>query len=132
MHRPKLVLVSAFSDECEMYAEYFQLAGFHVLIRDPAAALAQLRADAPDVIVTRIRQPGAPIDGISLTRAIKSERREVIVIVITTSMAAQDRIDATAAGCELYLVLPVGPEELVEHTRELLGARSYPPADVDM
>lgn len=126
MHHPNVVLVDPFEDECELYAECLRFSGFDVSVRNPDAALEHSRRQAPDAIVTRIRQPGNAINGIELTRAIKTHpvTRDAVVIVITTSLAPHDRIAATNAGCDLYLVLPTDPQELVHHISRLLHARS--------
>jgi CheY-like chemotaxis protein len=56
------------------------------------------------------------VDGITLTRAVRSEprTRHVPVVVITTSLSLADHTAAVEAGCDACIVLPASPEEIFE------------------
>ena len=61
------------------------------------------------------------MDGIELTRAIKSNAStaSMAVIIITSLSQPEHRVAAHAAGCDEYLLLPVLPDELVSVVKRL-------------
>ena len=103
------------ADEQQLYGGALEDAGFGVVrLRDPSEALRMASAQ-PAAVVTRILQPGHAINGIELTRAIKSDPATAMipVIIITSLSQLEYREAAVAAGCDEYLLLPVLPTEVV-------------------
>ena len=76
-------------------------------------ALAQVAADAPDLILLDVMMP--VMDGFTVCRLIKAqEETRLIPIVIMTALDAKaDRITGIQAGADDFLTKPVDEEELV-------------------
>ena len=77
------------------------------------AALAAVRAQAPDVIVVELMVPDG---GVPLVRALRAEAgcRDTILIVLTTQADTALRERALEAGADFYLVKPCGVIRLGE------------------
>lgn len=120
-----VLLIDAFGDEGEMYAEYLCACGFTTRIcRDPQEAIDQATEAAPDVVVTRFRQQGA-LTGIDVARHLKAHEatRNVPIVMITASMDPAHRDAAFQAGCDGYLLLPTLPDALATELRRVLSLR---------
>jgi two-component system, cell cycle response regulator DivK len=129
---PSVVILNAFDDEREMYAEYLIALGFDVhLYREVGEALAAAATLRPDVIVTRLRQqdPGG-MTGFDVVRRVKGTRttRDTPIVMISASDLPSDFDTAMATGCDAYLVLPVFPEQLLNEIRRVLDRRPGAPA----
>ena len=122
--RQTVLLVTYHDDERQLYGDALEQAGFSVnRLSDPHEALRLATSQPPVAIVTRILQPGYSMDGIELTRAIKSNppTASVPVIVITSLLQPEHRVAAFAAGCDEYLLLPVLPDDLVSVVKRVVG-----------
>ncbi len=84
-------------------------------------ALAAMEAFAPRVILMDVQLPG--MDGLALTRRLKSDpRHEKIIIIALTAFAMKgDREKALAAGCDEYVSKPLDTEALPRLIAELLS-----------
>lgn len=117
-----VLLVDAFPDEQNMYAEFLRFSGFDlVFCAAPSRVLAMATEHPISAVVTRIRQPGA-IDGIELTRQIKTDERtrHIPVVIITTYTDPVFESLALQAGCDRFLLLPCLPDRLAAELRQLL------------
>lgn len=124
MAEGRILLVTLFDDERAIYGKCLLSQGYEVLIADGPEHGLRLTAEAlPDVIVTRILQPGQAIDGIEMLRRLKQDpaSSRIPVIVITSMMQPEFRGDAMAAGCDGYLLLPVLPNRLIVEIRRVLS-----------
>lgn len=76
-------------------------------------ALAAVRAERPDLIVTDVMMPG--LDGFGLLAALRSETRTAAIPVIMLSARAGEeaRVEGLEAGADDYLVKPFSARELV-------------------
>ncbi|MFC5849427.1 response regulator [Deinococcus petrolearius] len=76
----------------------------------------------PDLVLLDLNMPR--VSGHEVLQRVKSDTllRRVPVVVFTTSSELRDRLAATAAGADDYVVKPGGFEELVE-TLNALGRR---------
>lgn len=120
-----VLLVDAFLDEGDMYAEYLRMCGFRTKVcRAPEDAVEDATRHPPDVVVTRLRQAG-PLTGIGLVQRLKAHKttENVPVVMITTSWHAEDRDAALQAGCDSYLLLPVLPDALAAELRRVLASK---------
>jgi CheY-like chemotaxis protein len=125
MNEATVLLVTLFEDERAFYGTCLAAEGFDVLIPDgPEHALALAADAAPHVVVTRILQPGQPMDGLELLRRLKQDPRcgHVPVVIITSLMQPELRAEAAAAGCDGYLLLPTAPDALAAEIRRVLPA----------
>jgi CheY-like chemotaxis protein len=73
-------------------------------------------------VVTRI-QPGQPMNGLDLLRRLKQDpvSAHLPVIIITSLMQPEFRVEAEAAGCDGYLLLPTVPDTLIAEIRRVLS-----------
>ena len=85
-------------------------------------ALEQLDAVAPDIIIADIHMPGA--DGYEVTRASKSKRPEVPVLLLVGTFEQFDENDVEGCGAEGYLKKPFDSQELLRMVDDLLAAAS--------
>ena len=111
-----VLLVTYNDDERQLYGDALEQAGFTAIrLSDPHEALRVATVQQPAAVITRLLQPGYSMDGIELTRAIKSNlpTASVPVIILTSLLQPEHRVAAFAAGCDEYLLLPVLPDDLV-------------------
>jgi DNA-binding NarL/FixJ family response regulator len=93
----------------------FRCAGSY---RTMEEALARLKADGPDVILTDIGLPGmSGIEGISILR----ERHPALPVIALTVHDNDDKVfDALCAGASGYLLKNTPPARLLDSIREVL------------
>ena len=118
-----VLLVTGFPDERTIYSEVLRAHGFDVRIADgPHDALKRAIQHPPDVVVTRILQPGHTINGVELLRRLKQHETtaHVPVVIITSLIEAEYRAAAIQAGCDAYLLLPVLPDKLALEIHRVL------------
>jgi two-component system response regulator YesN len=78
--------------------------------RDGLEALAAVRRDVPDVLLTDIRMPG--LDGIELARVVKQEYPHVVLVFLTGYGEFEYARTAVSLGAAEYLLKPVSDEAL--------------------
>jgi CheY-like chemotaxis protein len=119
---PLVLLVDDLADHREMYAEFLSFSGLRVAEAGSGeTALVQAERLRPEVIVMDLGLPR--MDGSETVRRLRSDprTRSIPVIVLSGRDSREDRDRAADAGCDLYLVKPCLPDDLVRHVRELLG-----------
>lgn len=88
---------------------------------DADAALAAIASSRPRLILMDLQLPG--VDGLELTRKLKSDpaTRDIIVIAVTAYAMKGDQAKAVAAGCDDYITKPIDtralPEAVARHLR---------------
>ena len=82
---------------------------------DGAAALQQVRALTPDVVLMDVRMPG--MNGIDATARIAAEHPECRVLVLTTFDLDEYAFEALRAGASGFLLKDARPDELVSAIR---------------
>ena len=98
--------------------------GFRVTTADHAAdARAKLRLLEPDLVVLDVMMPGE--SGLTLTEALRTEGRDLPILLLTARGGPEDRIAGFEAGADDYLGKPFEPYELVLRLRAMLR-RSAP------
>jgi CheY-like chemotaxis protein len=123
----RALLVSYVEDERALYGEALGAAGFGVrAFADPSQALDAAIEWQPDIVVTRILQPGSVLDGLELTRRIRQHprTRSAAVLVITSLIAKAYRTAAAEAGADALVPLPCMPDELIAEIRRVAARRS--------
>ena len=91
------------------------------VVHDGPAALAEIRRQAPDLVVLDLMLPG--IDGVTVCERLRAERAETLVLMLTARDAMADRVKGLDAGADDYLVKPFAYEELLARVRALLRRR---------
>jgi two-component system chemotaxis response regulator CheY len=83
-------------------------------------ALEKAVQDRFDLYIVDVNMP--KLDGYGFLKELRSrDMPQAPAMMVSTEAAAQDQTWAFIAGANLYLVKPVKPEELLSHTRMLLG-----------
>jgi two-component system cell cycle response regulator DivK len=121
---PTVLLVTHVADERAIYGESLHAQGFNVRMAEgPDDAFAMATREPPDIIVTRILQPGYTANGIDLLRRLKQHdlTARIPVIIITSLMQPDYREQAMEAGCDGYLLLPALPDLFVAEVRHVLS-----------
>src|SRR5258705_2076574 len=100
---------------------FLEQAGYTVeFASDGVSALAQAQELLPKIVVTEILVPR--LDGLSLCRALKSDRRtRSIVVLVFSHLHAEDR--ALEAGADAFIVKPIDEENLIDIVSKLLEIR---------
>ena len=88
---------------------------------DVPAALTQITAFAPDVVLMDIQLPG--IDGLEGARRIKANpaTRHITVIAFTAYAMKGDEDRMLAAGCDGYVSKPIEATSFARQVRAVLG-----------
>jgi CheY-like chemotaxis protein len=83
-------------------------------------ALEVLASSAVDLIICDIAMP--EMDGLDLLRHVRADEglRDVPMVILTTSVLDQHRLEASAAGASGFLEKPVSSWELEETVKRLL------------
>jgi len=109
----------------EMMAEVLRARGYEVLTAPSGdAALAQVRAVRPDLLVSDILMPG--MDGYELCHRLRNDAETTLLpIILVTSLDAQaERVKGLEAGADDFLSKPVNWEELFARVRSLLRVKA--------
>jgi DNA-binding NtrC family response regulator len=77
---------------------------------DGAAALAQIAATPPDVIVSDLIMPN--MGGLDLLRAIRQQGLEITTILLTAQATVDTAIEAIRLGAYDYVSKPIDPQRL--------------------
>jgi two-component system, OmpR family, response regulator MprA len=93
-------------------------------VPDGGAALAHVERSVPDVIVLDVAMPG--VDGLSVTRRLRSKGLAVPILLLTARDALEERVAGLDAGADDYLVKPFEVEELTARLRALLRRNAQP------
>ncbi len=93
------------------------------LAADGLAALEQVRATAPDVIVLDVLMPR--MDGLTTARRLRAAGVTTPILMLTARDTVGDRVTGLDAGADDYLVKPFELDELLARLRALLRRSSY-------
>ena len=124
---PKVLIVEDDELNRDSLRRLLRRRGYDILLAvDGDEALAEARAESPDVILMDMRLPG--VDGWEATRRLKADpdTRAMPVIALTAHAMADDRDRALAAGCDDHDTKPIDLERLLAKIRSLV--HSAPPA----
>lgn len=119
-----VLVVDDMADIRELYERYFQFRGLRVeTAADGVLALQALAAEKPDVLVIDLSMPN--VSGWDVIRSLRNDARmEAIPIVALSGMAASD--SALAAGADVYLEKPCGPESVLREVLRLHRDKNKP------
>lgn len=78
----------------------------------------EVLARPPDLIILDVMLPD--MDGMSLCRALRQERQQMPILMLTARDAVPDRVAGLNAGADDYLPKPFAFEELLARVRALL------------
>ena len=102
-----------------MLARALGYEGFEVILApDAATAMAQMRAERPDLILLDLLLPDD--DGVDVCRRLRGAGEHLPILMLTARDTVSDRIEGLEAGADDYLVKPFSTAELVARVRALL------------
>jgi two-component system OmpR family response regulator len=97
----------------------FRYEGFETdQVTSGQAALNQIAADPPDLVVLDIMLPD--LDGLEVTRRLRAAGVQVPVLFLTARDATEDKIAGLTVGGDDYLAKPFSLEELIARARAIL------------
>ena len=125
--KPRVLVVDDDKAVRESLRRSLEFNGYEVaLANDGAEALAGIGAADPDVVIMDVMMPR--LDGIEATRALRTARNDVPILVLTARDAVGDRVEGLDAGADDYLTKPFALQELLARLRALLR-RAVPAED---
>jgi DNA-binding NarL/FixJ family response regulator len=89
---------------------------------DGREALELCRELSPDLVLMDVRMP--KMDGLEATRAIKVERPQTSVLVVTSHQNPEYLLEAVRAGAAGYVLKEATKRELLEAVRKVLSGES--------
>ncbi len=121
--RPTLLLIE--DNEQNRYLATFLLEarGYQVVHAGDGPRGIELAGEVrPALILLDIQLPG--MDGYAVARALKSDPAlaAIPIVAVTSYAMANDRLAATAAGCQGYIEKPIDPESFVATVERFLPA----------
>ncbi|MBQ7666579.1 MAG: sigma-54-dependent Fis family transcriptional regulator, partial [Kiritimatiellae bacterium] len=75
-----------------------------------SAALAQIEAEAPDVMLSDVRMPGD--DGLALLKRVRERYPAVVCIMLTAYGSVETAVEAMKLGAQNFLTKPVNLDQL--------------------
>ena len=116
---PRVLVVDDDKAVRESLRRSLEFNGYEVaLAADGAEALAGIAATDPDVVIMDVMMPR--LDGIETTRALRTAKNDVPILVLTARDAVGDRVEGLDAGADDYLTKPFALQELLARLRALL------------
>jgi len=117
--KKKILLVEDEKALCLLYEEELSREGYDITaVTDAEAALAALRSNAFDLIVTDIRMPGK--NGIELITEIMGLRKDIPIIINSAYQSYKEDFMTWAA--DAYVVKSASLDELKAQIKQLIGA----------
>nr|WP_202529431.1 response regulator transcription factor [Streptomyces sp. SID8358] len=105
--------------QAELVRRYLEREGHAVtVVADGLAALEQARQGEPDLLVLDVMMPRA--DGLDVVRVLRSEGRELAVLMLTARSTEDDLLLGLDLGADDYMTKPYSPRELMARVRTLL------------
>lgn len=89
---------------------------------DGRAALAQVEALHPDVVLMDVRMP--EMDGVAATRTLSTRFPEVKVIILTTFEDDETVFEGLKAGARGYLLKDISSEEMAQAVRKVAAGEA--------
>jgi DNA-binding response OmpR family regulator len=117
--QPSILLVDDEAAITDNLGPFLTRSGFKVsTAHNGEAALAQIEADPPDLVVTDVLMP--VMDGRELLRTLRRADNWIPVILLTQVGEAFERAMALEEGADDYINKPFEPHELVARVRAVL------------
>lgn len=122
----RILIVEDMAADRYMLAALLARDGYSVEVAsDGEAALDAVLRDPPDIVLLDVMMPG--LDGFEVCRALKQNpaTRLTPVVLVTSLVASEDRIQGIEAGADDFLTKPYNPHELRARVRSLIRMKRY-------
>jgi two-component system, NtrC family, response regulator AtoC len=121
---PSILIVDDDPVTCELLCEVFTREGFAASFKQSGeSALAAIRSDHPDILVSDIRMK-TRLDGLTLLDRVRRERPSLPVILMTAFGSLETAIKAVKEGAFDYISKPFDIETMVATVQRALALRS--------
>lgn len=124
---PHILVIDDNPANLKLVCDVLECEGFDVeRAFDAEAALEKARTSRFDLVLTDVGLPG--IDGLALTRILKSDDRtkQVPVVALTAFAMKGDDVKAMEAGCDGYITKPIDTRQLARQLAPFLTAPPIP------
>jgi|GEM_PF-6423505 len=119
----RILIVDDDSDVLRPLCSYLERSGYEVAgAKDAFDALEQMKADAPDVLLTDIGMPN--MDGLELCRRAMALQPELPVVLMSGWASDVDPAEARAAGAKGLLAKPFAMQQVSALLRKIAEAAS--------
>ncbi|MGA7931448.1 MAG: HD domain-containing phosphohydrolase [Candidatus Sulfotelmatobacter sp.] len=123
---PRILVVDDHPTIAGLMSQLLTQRGYDVLTAaDAEQAAAEVRRQAPDLILSDVRMPGK--SGYELCRELKADpaTRLIPFVLITGSSDSADKVRGIEAGADDFLNKPVLAEELTARVKSLLRVKEF-------
>ncbi len=121
MTKTRVIAVDDNPTNLRLVGDLLEYDGFEVIrCTDGESCLKAVDDHPPDMILMDVALPD--IDGLTLTRTLKADRKtaHIKIIAITAFAMKLDREKALAAGCDGYITKPIDTRKFTSLIREYL------------
>ena len=121
---PKHVLVLEDEEEVRASLEAHLVAGGYRVsgVASAAAAIARLREDPPDIVVTDLGMPG--LDGFGFVTMLRHMSNfNAPIVAVSGRTSERDIEQAMKSGVDAFLAKPVSRQQLLDKLAELLSKK---------
>ena len=115
---PPRILLADDNADMRRYVQRLLRSSYEVrTVADGEAALAAVRENPPDLVVTDVMMPR--LDGFGLLKALRADPRThaIAVIMLSARAGEEARVEGLAAGAHDYLVKPFSAAEMLARIR---------------
>ena len=123
---PRILVVDDHPSIAGLMSQLLEQRGYEVVTAENAdQALAEVRRQAPDLILSDVRMPGK--SGYEFCRELKSDptTRLIPFVLITGLSDSADKVRGIEAGADDFLNKPVLAEELTARVKSLLRVKEF-------
>jgi putative two-component system response regulator len=123
---PRILVVDDHASIAGLMSQLLTLRGYDVVTAaDAEEAEAEVRRQAPDLILSDVKMPGK--SGYELCRALKGDpaTRLIPFVLITGLTDSTDKLRGIEAGADDFLNKPVLAEELTARVKSLLRVKEF-------
>jgi DNA-binding response OmpR family regulator len=123
----RVLVVEDDKDIADLIVHSLQKAGYAVeSLASGTAALARVKASAPDLIVLDLMLPG--MDGLLVCQALRGDAAtaDIPIIMLTARGEEADRIAGFELGADDYVTKPFSPRELTARVTAMLRRTARP------
>lgn len=123
MEKKKILIVEDEESLLKLESILLMSHGYDVTgVQNGRAALEQLAADKPDLVILDIMLP--EIDGFEVCRRIKEnpETRDIPVVMLTAKKSSQDYDKGIAVGASAYITKPFKSAKIMEVIQGIFAA----------